>query len=1120
MAFPATVLPLVSELLINGTWTDVTEDIRTANGQGVTLTRGRADESAQVSASKCAMVFDNRSGNYSNRLPTSPYYGLLGRNTQLRHRLRWVYDTFTRSVSNGFGSEESPAAYAWTTTGGVASDYSVTSNRGTMLVSVTASRRMAQAGPNLRDARITGHVRPGVVAAGAAIDLGYMLRRDAGADTSYECLVRFETAGSMRLRLNSVVAGVGVNLADVFISGGYSATTIMAITADIKGSRIRVRAWNINSAEPSTWNAEVTNTAVASPGQMGAPYARVLSGNTNVPFSPQFDNLDVSDIRFWGEVPAWPSAWDVSGQDVTAPIEAAGIMRRLSAGAKPLKSALLRTQLAAGAIAAWPLSDGEDSAQAGDATTNALPMVAIGSDANYGTETGPPGGSPQTVGLDANTGLRVTLPTATSTTWTAETCVKILNNANGTWLTVFTNTGSQKWDVFPVSTPVTYLTVRVRDDSISLLYFFSALPPAGVTLDDGNWHHIGLSVTRNGANIDCIGYVDGRATSHTFAGVTFATGRALGINDLSFGGALSTGAWANPAFYDTTVDLSTHYQAMLGWAGETVAARVARLCAEDGIYFELIGTASDTALVGPQQRDTLLNLLFAAAEVDGGILFEPRDALGLVYRTQASLYNQTGLTLDYAASQVFEPFRPTEDDQLVVNDFTAKRIDGSSARVVADTGPLSTQDPPSGIGVYDEERTYNAYTDSQLEPLAGWRTHVGTWDEARFPQVHVKLHAPAFSASASLTGQAAAVDVGDYLSVTNPPAWLPPDDIELIAQGSAEFLAQYDWDITWNCTPAGPYKVFVLDSATLGRLDGDHALHSAVTTTATSWDVATISGPVMTTVDADDGWQWMAEGELVTVTDVAASTIAFGTVGTATHAVNAAVTPGAPASIAAGDLLVLVAAIRNSGAGVPNTPSGWTRVPMFETASNVQMFIKVAAGSDTMPSVTFAGGVANADTSAQCCRITGKWHSAANVAARAGIASASCLNASAQDIQCPGVSLTNIVDNSIIFYVGWKQDDWTSVATPAGYTEIAEASTTTGDDQAFVWGYKVQATRAFIPPNNLLVTGGAGAISRGAFAVLHSDYQVCTVIRSVNGVVKSHAAGAPTALFPAPHLAL
>jgi hypothetical protein len=145
---------------------------------------------------------------------------------------------------------------------------------------------------------------------------------------------------------------------------------------------------------------------------------------------------------------------------------------------------------------------------------------------------------------------------------------------------------------------------------------------------------------------------------------------------------------------------------------------------------------------------------------------------------------------------------PTDDDQTVRNDITVQRTDGSSSRVTLDTGTLSTLAPPSGVGRYTDSVTLNLASDSQTLDHAGWLLHLGTWDETRYPVVKVVL-----SKVPGSLETAAAVDVGDRIQITNPPAWLPPDTIDLMVQGYSETLDQFTWNLDFNCTPAGPWDV-------------------------------------------------------------------------------------------------------------------------------------------------------------------------------------------------------------------------------------------------------------------------------------------------------------------------
>lgn len=455
------------------------------------------------------------------------------------------------------------------------------------------------------------------------------------------------------------------------------------------------------------------------------------------------------------------------------------------------------------------------------------------------------------------------------------------------------------------------------------------------------------------------------------------------------------------------------------------------------------------------------------------------------------------LSLDYSTQEISPPFEPMPDDLRVVNDVTVTRRDGSSGHVVQDTGPLSTQDPPDGVGVYDTQLTVDAYRDEQCEHIASWIGVLGTQDVERYPRVRLDL-----GRNPSRIADAMAVDTQDRMTLSNLPSWMPPGDAELLVEGYTESISQYSWDLVFNTTPGGVYQA-------IGRWPLlSHELHAAIDSSTTSIDIANtdVDQPMLATDAAEigSGYRITVVNEDMQLTAVAESLITFGAAGTASHQVNADTTPGIPASVATGDLLIAVCAMRNSGTGVPSTiAAGYSRLPVFPATSNVQVYAKIAtSGAETPPVFGLSGSAAGVDVTAQMIRLPGRWHDVDNLL----IGSACCLNASAQNITVPGLSLPT-ADNAIVIGIGWKQDDWTSVDTRSGFTEIGEPDTTTGDDQGLVWDYQIQNTATAVAPTPFVVNGGASAISRGAVFALRCDYQTATVTRSVNGVTAAHSAG-------------
>lgn len=79
---PTFPLTIRTELRLGGQWVDISEDVRDTDE--VSITRGRSDEASTADASEMTLTLNNRHGRYSPRNPTSPHFGVLGRNTRIR----------------------------------------------------------------------------------------------------------------------------------------------------------------------------------------------------------------------------------------------------------------------------------------------------------------------------------------------------------------------------------------------------------------------------------------------------------------------------------------------------------------------------------------------------------------------------------------------------------------------------------------------------------------------------------------------------------------------------------------------------------------------------------------------------------------------------------------------------------------------------------------------------------------------------------------------------------------------------------------------------------------------------------------------------------------------------
>lgn len=593
-----------------------------------------------------------------------------------------------------------------------------------------------------------------------------------------------------------------------------------------------------------------------------------------------------TSYRFVGEVPAWPQKWDASRSDLWVEVEAAGVLRRLSQGNGPLGSAMY-VAIAGGVtantvVAYWPCEDPSGSTVISSAVSGVTAMSITGTpqlaaNSDFACSTSLP-----TMGDASFTslvpyyippgGLGGTNPFNTLLRFLLE--IPAGGATDGQVVAAMTWTGSiPRWEIYYAAASSGRLGLRGRDVTGAVVQDTGTGGPAlnGVPVHvTAAWDETGGIILEFGLSILPVGSTSPSGPTGSSAGpstgivqsVTIAPGRGL------------TGT----VIGHVSVQLSPNYPtdaavvagAAAAWVGETAADRISRLCTVAGVTYEMIGSAADTVLMGAQSSATLMDLIWQAVDADGGLLYESVSTVGLGYRTRVSLENQAAaLALSYSSHQLAQVPVPLDDDQYTRNDITVTRSGGGSARATLATGALSTLAPPDGVGPYPEAVTVNVQADSSLADQAGWLLHLGTVDEARYPQLSVNLAHPSMAA---LQAAALSVRPGDRITVSGLPAQLPPGGISQLALGTSETIDAFQHRITYNGRPESPFRIGLTDDAVLGRADTDGSeLAANVNSSATTLSVSVTSGPLWTTAAGDFPFDVQLGGEVVTVTNITGS---------------------------------------------------------------------------------------------------------------------------------------------------------------------------------------------------------------------------------------------------------
>jgi hypothetical protein len=517
-----------------------------------------------------------------------------------------------------------------------------------------------------------------------------------------------------------------------------------------------------------------------------------------------------SGYRFYGEVSAWPPTSDISQNDLYVQVVVSGVWRRISQSNVTIGSAysIYVAGLTGGSVpqSSWTMEDGYGSLTfAPQAGTSAATFTGTPSFAQDGTS------FPGCDSLPQFNAARVTANVTSGGTPTDVTVRFALAVPSGgdSLVTTFSAGGELLNVVMPSGTGVKRVNVSLTAASQLEIQGWSATTGGTAlwtgtisTAIDGIPVLVSVELTPSGGSLAwamriiepgaaaVLDQVTGTQASSVPAAVTQVTLNIQGrISDTTFG---ELGVWYS------VPSLVTAAAAIGGYAGEFAVVRFERLCTQFGIPYEVIGSTS--AAMGPQIDDTLANLLQVIEATDGGLLYESTDQFGLGYRTLASMQNQSVVvTLNYAAGMLGAPLAATYDDQLLFNQWTVQNWDGYTAVATLTSGALSVQPVPNGSGLYaGGPLTVSASTHAQVNAIAQQKLFEGTVNTVRFPQVTVDARR---GAAASLFATVPALRPGDYIQITNLPAWAGGGTALLLIYGWTETLNAFTWSQVFNTIP-------------------------------------------------------------------------------------------------------------------------------------------------------------------------------------------------------------------------------------------------------------------------------------------------------------------------------
>ncbi|WP_432135879.1 hypothetical protein [Streptomyces sp. bgisy154] len=396
----------IGEAYIDGQWVELPLRESTA----VTITRGINAEGSTARPGSMKVRVNDPDGIYSPRSAESDLYGVFGRGTAVRFRVGDVpatpapdlADDFDRTESNGWGTSTSGATWAiWNLTSPPPSEFSVSGGAGRITTSTyTSDRLITTDGLDLSDFEATFTIATDTLPQSNTTEKGIRLSALARCDPAAVALYLFD----VRLLPNTGLPdnrGLGVTVNITTPSGNpstpvyqvpeltYAVDTPLRVRIRCEGPELRMRVWTDGTAEPDHWHAQMYDETYTS-GEFGFR-AAIEGTSTPTPVEVAFADLELRPltpaadaVRLHGEVAAADPYEDEHGPaSAYTDLDVAGSLRRYDGKQKPILSAMRRRIAGYGPVAYWAMEEGAQGdayiAQTG-ADSTAAPLTVSGVD--------------------------------------------------------------------------------------------------------------------------------------------------------------------------------------------------------------------------------------------------------------------------------------------------------------------------------------------------------------------------------------------------------------------------------------------------------------------------------------------------------------------------------------------------------------------------------------------------------------------------------------------------------------------------------------------------------------------------------------------------------------------
>lgn len=577
-----------------------------------------------------------------------------------------------------------------------------------------------------------------------------------------------------------------------------------------------------------------------------------------------------------------------------------GLIARISSWTEPLRSPMYRAiSRRSTLVGHWPCEEGREATQLSNTVAGGLPATVR--NLEFGTDDSPAGAASTIRFAEADNTSRVDgtfLPTASTTAG---------------WQFAW----SMKLPALPTITTLQVISWRCSNGYRWLLnlwstfYQWKCLDADGTLLKEVNVSFAGTGEPDQWVTYRMKASASGGTITAEFAWYVQGQETAYGITDTFAGtlGRLATwtangNAYMNDAHLCHVFGVTGTSDELLGWdavrafdgyVGEKAGDRFTRLLDEEGIAWSVVGNTADTMPMGRQLAASMASHLQEIANTDRALIYDARAANAIEMRTRVDLYRQTPVAFTYPGD-IAPPFNERYDYVGVANRVTASQLDGGEATAALESGAMSVQPAPDGIGERKASVDVNVADEQVLPLIAGWELTQGTLPGARFPEVTFDL-----DATPGIAATVAAVDVGRLIAIVG----FGYDTLRLLVLGIREFAQSKRRKVVFTCVPGDVHAQVGAYDSTTERYDlRTSTLKTSVSSTATALTFRTTDTTFEQWSTTATPYDVVIAGERIRVTAMGAPVLvsgAYDQAATVTRSINGvikALTAGAEVHIA------------------------------------------------------------------------------------------------------------------------------------------------------------------------------------------------------------------------------